>query len=172
MSELTVAERELVLKLVEEASEVIKEACKMLNYGKVAQDDNGLRYNNVKKTSVEVGNFLNAVELCKNSGLIDGNVAQESWDHKREEIWQYLKHNKRPKRYMVVKYAGMWREYFSEDPKEKGVLAMYSASFTDTGKRLNIAPFYYDEEDAKDACLKLNNENISGYYGVCPLIEE
>lgn len=172
MSELTVAERELVLKLVEEASEVIKEACKMLNYGKVAQDDNGLRYNNVKKTSVEVGNFLNAVELCKNSGLIDGNVAQESWDHKREEIWQYLKHNEQPKRYMVVKYAGMWREYFSEDPKEKGVLAMYSASFTDTGKRLNIAPFYYDEEDAKDACLKLNNENISGYYGVCPLIEE
>lgn len=96
MSELTAAERELLTKLVEEASEVIKEACKMLNYGKVAEDDNGLRYNNVKRTSQEIGNFLNAMELCKNSGLIDGQIAQESWDNKREEIWNYLKHNKRP----------------------------------------------------------------------------
>lgn len=172
MTELNAAERELLAKLIEEASEVIKEACKILNYGKLAVDGNGFQYNNVKKLSIETGDFLNMVELCRNSNLIDGQIAQESWDRKREEIWNYLKHNEQAKRFMVVKYAGMWKEYFSEDPKEKGVILEHSASFTPTGKQLGIAPFYYDEEDAKHACLKMNNENNNGYYAVCPLIEE
>lgn len=172
MSELNPAERELITKLVEEASEVIKEACKMLNHGKLAIDDNGFRYNNVKKLSIETGNFLNMVELCRNSYLIDGQIAQESWDKKRDEIWQYLKHNKRPKRFMVLKNLQRWDLYFTKDPYETGLLFSNKRAPSDIELRLGIAPYYYKEEDAIVACIALNMEDPDGYYGICPVIEQ
>lgn len=172
MSELTAAERELLTKLVEEASEVIKEACKMLNHGKLTIDDNGFQYNNVKKLSVETGNFLNMVELCRNSDLIDGQITQESWNHKRNEIWQYLKHNKRPPAFVVVKHANEhWKHYWEEDPKITGVHFSHSAADSHTGKELGISPFYLNKGDAEIACIKMNHHNPCGYYAVCPLIE-
>ncbi len=173
MYELNPAERELITKLVEEASEVIKEACKMLNHGKLTTDDNGFRYNNVKKLSIETGDFLNMVELCRNNGLIDGQITQESWDKKRNEIWQYLKHNKKPPAFVVVKHANeRWNHYWEEDPKITGVTIVHSAADSHTGQQLGISPSYYNQEDAQMACIKMNHHNPSGNYAVCPLLKE
>lgn len=171
MSELTAAERELLTKLVEEASEVIKEACKMLNHGKLAIDDNGFQYNNVKKLSVETGNFLNMVELCRNSDLIDGQITQESWGHKRNEIWQYLKHNKKPPGFIIVKFNPSWKHQPGIDLRVTGSSISNNVASTALGIKLGISPSYLNEEDAQKACVKMNHHDPCDYYVVCPLIE-
>lgn len=168
---LSLSEDEIVKKLAEEASEVIQAAMKLSLFGKHTEFE-GTHYDNVKKLSEECGDFLNMLEMAKLQGLIDGEIVQQRWDKKRDEIWQYLKHNKRPKRFMVLKNLQRWDLYFTKDPYETGLLLSNKRAPSDIELRLGIAPYYYKEEDAIVACIALNTEDPDGYYGICPVIEQ
>lgn len=74
--------------------------------------------------------------------------------------------------YTIVKYAGkIYRpNYFKDDPTE-GVHISHSCYDSYVGRRLNIQETYESKELANMDCEKLNKENPSGDYAVCPVVK-
>lgn len=76
-------------------------------------------------------------------------------------------------KYCIVKHAAesYWPNYYTADPKE-GVLKEASCHATYTGRNLDIASEYDSRSEAQLDCDLMNDENPSGGYAVCPIIEE
>lgn len=170
---LTLSEDEVVKKLVEEASEVIQNAMKLSLYGKLTECE-GVRYDNVKKLSEECGDFLNMLEMAKEHGLIDGEIVRQRWDEKRVSIYGFLKHTKaNDEKYVIVENteANDVSKYDFDDTAI-GVHLSHSCHLSFTAYQMGIRPFYYNKDEAECFSQRLNDQNPSGRYKVCPVLKE
>lgn len=76
------------------------------------------------------------------------------------------------RRYIIVKFAKNWEEYFDVDPKH-GCHASYNAAFGFTGSKLGVPKEPFQNPIlAEEWCQKMLEDNPSGGYEVCTLIEE
>jgi hypothetical protein len=75
-------------------------------------------------------------------------------------------------KYIIVKYAGLYDIQSQDDPRIKGATLDESCCFTHTGRSLDLRQMYDTPEDAEKDCKRINEYNPSGYYAVCPLIDE
>lgn len=92
-NKLTPAQEELLLKLIEESSEIIKEATKALHYGYESYnpfDPN--EETNRTKIEKEIGDLLNIIDLMQEQNdLCDENISIRK-QFKRQEIYKWLIH--------------------------------------------------------------------------------
>ena len=92
------SEEELLEMLIEEASEVIFEACKVLRHGKVATDHHARpprEYNNAGKLAMEIGELMTVADQCVKRGLIEQEIILQCtgptvWAHKLRYTHQQL----------------------------------------------------------------------------------
>lgn len=76
------------------------------------------------------------------------------------------------RRYIIVKFAQHWEEYFDVDPRH-GCHASYNAAFTFTGSNLDVPKEPFDNPVLADEwCEKMIKANSTGGYAVCTLLEE
>lgn len=81
------SEEELVEMLIEEASEVIFEACKILRHGKVATDHLSRpprEYNNAGKLALELAELMTVADACVKRGILDKRIFEQ---HDNEACW-------------------------------------------------------------------------------------
>ena len=72
--------------------------------------------------------------------------------------------------YIIVKHAGVgWKHHFDKDPKQ-GAHISFSATSTYTGQKLGIQLAYFNREQALADCLRMNEDNPTGNYAVCPVL--
>lgn len=75
-------------------------------------------------------------------------------------------------KYIIVNHGGVhWSVLFRKDPKITGLSQNFSVSSSYSGIGSNIKPYYTDKRQAEEDCLRINQANPAGDYGVCPLID-
>lgn len=90
---LTASQEELLLKLIEESSEVIKEACKTLHYGyESCNPFDPTRETNRDKIEKEIGDLMNIVELIQGQNDLSSENIRIRKESKKQEIYKWLLH--------------------------------------------------------------------------------
>lgn len=91
--QLTDAQRELLVLLIEEASEVIQAATKLSRFGPLAQNG-AIVYDNIKELSLELGDLQAMLSACYSLQLADPLLVHEGRMRKLSKIAVYSRHIK------------------------------------------------------------------------------
>lgn len=86
----TPAERERLVKLLEEMAEVGQNACKALNHGYEAQSPDGTKYSNRAELEIEIGDVLAAIDLMVKNGDLDRAAIEARREKKSHTITKYM----------------------------------------------------------------------------------
>lgn len=95
MTQLTSAQEERMDLLIEEASEIIKEVCKIKRFGfdSSAYPFDG-NQTNKKNLETEIGGFAAVLQLAFNAGDLDPNASEAAMEKKQESGWKYTKYQR------------------------------------------------------------------------------
>jgi hypothetical protein len=89
--DLTPADRECLTWLIQEASEVIKQATKLLIFGKHAAHE-GVDYDNVRLLGLEVGDFLAVQNWAGDLDLVQMEHVRAGLERKMEKLPIFSRH--------------------------------------------------------------------------------
>jgi hypothetical protein len=82
-------EAELLIILMEECAEVQQRASKALRFG-LDEIQVGQAHDNVQRLSVEVGDLVAVITLCKTLGLINDDIVRDQHSIKIAKLKQYM----------------------------------------------------------------------------------
>lgn len=93
-------EQMLLLKLMEEASEVQKEASKCIQFGlnDLYQDESGVSKTNRDRLQSEIDDFMAILEMCFNAGITDKfpfSRDEEKVNNKRIKVNKFFDYSKK-----------------------------------------------------------------------------
>lgn len=95
MTQLTSAQEERMDLLIEEASEIIKEACKIKRFGFNSSANPFDEYpTNKEKLEIEIGGFAAVLQLAFNAGDLDPDASEAAMEKKQESGWKYTKYQR------------------------------------------------------------------------------
>ena len=84
-------QRELLTIMIEECSEVIKDATKWLRFGaKDIDPGKGDGVTNDERVALEIGDVSAMVELLKNAGMVDGRLISEGHSEKLVRVERFM----------------------------------------------------------------------------------
>jgi hypothetical protein len=83
-------EREILVILIEEVTEVIQEATKMLRFG-VTSFKPGQEYDDIDRLSHEVGDFLVMLGMAELAGLVRPESVSFGRDRKRRQLAKFMR---------------------------------------------------------------------------------
>ena len=86
-------ENELLTILIEEAAEVIQRATKAKRFG-LKEVQPGQKLNNVERLSLEVGDFIHMVNMCRNEGMVTSTCTVQGMSRKKEQLKKFMQTSK------------------------------------------------------------------------------
>lgn len=94
---LTEHQKEMLVRLIQEAGEVVQSATKLLLFGAVATNPTKpVTYDNVEDLSMEVGDLHQMIEEVNSLGLINPEAVERGIERKKANLAKYLVTNRPP----------------------------------------------------------------------------